>query len=111
MGIAVGIRIRTDSSSAKAFASKPGFSKMKHIQLRHAFLQQLVQEGLVVLEKTPTAENPADVLTKPLDEAGLIACLKKMGALQVVQRTAEINTILVGREAVRELRRRAYRRP
>jgi len=67
----VGIRIRTDSSAAAAFAQKPGLGKLKHIQLREAFLKDLVSEGIIVLEKVRGTANCSNVLTKPVQAAEL----------------------------------------
>ena len=55
----------TDSTSAKAMATRYGMSKQtKHIQLRHLYVQDLVQGGLLKVKKVGTLENLADVLTK-----------------------------------------------
>ena len=48
------ITVYTDSSAAKASAEKPGLMHMKHMQLRELFLKQVVQHGLVVIEKVNT---------------------------------------------------------
>ena len=67
----VGIRVRTDSSAAAAFAQKPGLGRLKHIQLREAFLKDLVSEGVIVLEKVRGTANCSNVLTKPVQAAEL----------------------------------------
>ena len=66
LGLKVTITVYTDSSAAKASAEKPGLMHMKHMQLRELFLKQVVQQGLVVIEKMNTLWNPADMLTKPV---------------------------------------------
>ena len=67
MDLCVGLEVMTDSTSAKAFAAKPGLSKMKHIDIKHAYIKQMVQEGLVVMTRVASSENPADMLTKAGD--------------------------------------------
>ncbi|GMP75039.1 hypothetical protein CsSME_00032259 [Camellia sinensis var. sinensis] len=42
-------------------------SRTKHIDIRHHFIRELVEEGLVVLEHIPTEHQKADIFTKPLD--------------------------------------------
>lgn len=59
------IRIHTDSSSSKSMATRIGSSKKaNHIELKHFFIQQLVQHDLVRIIKINTANNTADIFTK-----------------------------------------------
>ncbi|GJT79377.1 retrovirus-related pol polyprotein from transposon TNT 1-94 [Tanacetum coccineum] len=41
-------------------------SRTKHIKIRHHFLRDNVQKGHISIEKVPSVENIADILTKPL---------------------------------------------
>nr|GEW66212.1 copia protein [Tanacetum cinerariifolium] len=41
-------------------------SRTKHIKIRHHFLRDNVQKGNISLEKVPSEDNIADILTKPL---------------------------------------------
>lgn len=41
-------------------------SRTKHIEICHHFLRDNVQKGNISIEKEPTEENIADILTKPL---------------------------------------------
>nr|GEU97715.1 retrovirus-related Pol polyprotein from transposon TNT 1-94 [Tanacetum cinerariifolium] len=41
-------------------------SRTKHIEIRHHFLGDNVQRGHILIEKVPSVENIADLLTKPL---------------------------------------------
>ena len=59
------LRLFVDASATKAFLTRQGVGKMKHIAARELWLQQLVQQNEVIIEKLPRAENPADVLTHP----------------------------------------------
>ena len=40
--------------------------KVKHIDIRHHYLRELVKSGLIVFEQVPSADNLADLFTKPL---------------------------------------------
>lgn len=42
-------------------------SKIKHIDIKHHFIQQLVEENVVSLDYVKTEDQLADILTKPLD--------------------------------------------
>ena len=55
----------TDSSSGKAFLSKNGLSsKLKHMQLRHLWIQDCFHSGESKLAKFPTLLNLGDIGTK-----------------------------------------------
>ncbi|GJY79222.1 retrovirus-related pol polyprotein from transposon TNT 1-94 [Tanacetum coccineum] len=41
-------------------------SRTKHIKIRHQFLHDNVQKGHISIEKEPSVDNIADILTKPL---------------------------------------------
>ncbi|GJV20960.1 retrovirus-related pol polyprotein from transposon TNT 1-94 [Tanacetum coccineum] len=41
-------------------------SRTKHIEIRHHFLHDNVQKGHISIEKVPSVDNIADILTKPL---------------------------------------------
>ena len=61
------IRIYTDSESAKAIASMEGLlRRVRHLELRCAYLQQKVQSGRVILEFISGAYNASDGLTKSM---------------------------------------------
>ncbi|GMP54042.1 hypothetical protein CsSME_00019320 [Camellia sinensis var. sinensis] len=57
-----------DNTSAINISKNPvQHSRTKHIDIRHHFIRELVEEGLVVLEHIPTEHQKADIFTKPLD--------------------------------------------
>ena len=58
--------LSTDSSAAKAFASRGGLGKIRHMEVKWLWLQGEVRSGRVVLRKVAGTRNPADVLTKYL---------------------------------------------
>ena len=61
----VKITLKTDSSAGKTMASRLGISrKSKHIELRRLWIQDILSEGVMSLEKVGTHHNPSDVLTK-----------------------------------------------
>jgi len=57
-----------DNTSAINISNNPvQHSKTKHIDIRHHFIRDLVEDGAVSLEFIPTESQLADFLTKPLD--------------------------------------------
>ena len=75
----VKITIKTDSSAGKTMASRLGISrKSKHIELKHLWIQDVLSEGIISLEKVGTHHNPSDVLTKFVQAAVLGQHLPKL---------------------------------
>eukprot|EP00971_Amphidinium_carterae_P233502 4634054-Amphidinium_carterae.3 len=63
----VTMSMNTDSSAGKALASRLGlYKKTKHVHLRYLYMQDIIQCGEMTISKTPTTDNPADILTKHL---------------------------------------------
>ena len=77
----VNIRIHTDSSSGKSMATRIGSSKKaKHIELKHLFIQQLVQHDLARILKINTANNTADIITKYVATETLLSISTMLGS-------------------------------
>ena len=53
-----------DSQSAKAWASKRGLGRMKHVMLEYKYVQDVVEKKLTNLEYINTKQNEADLMTK-----------------------------------------------
>ena len=53
-----------DSHSAKAWASKRGFGRMKHVMLQYMFVQDVVEKKQTTLACVHTKSNKADLMTK-----------------------------------------------
>jgi hypothetical protein len=59
-----------DSAGAEALAQNEGVSnKTKHIRYCHHFIRQCAEHKLIAIRHIEGAENPADMLTKPLAHA------------------------------------------
>ena len=58
-------RLYSDSQSSIHLAKNSSFHyKTKHIQLKYHFIQYVLKDELLKLEKIHTSQNPADMLTK-----------------------------------------------
>ena len=51
---------------------------MKHLALKELFLKELVEEGILKIERVAGKMNVADVLTKPLLPHAFAKCLQKL---------------------------------
>jgi hypothetical protein len=76
------IGIYIDSTGALSFAENAQFSpRTKHIDIKHHFIRDHLEKGLIKLSYIPTEDNAADALTKPLDRVKFEKCRAKMGIL------------------------------
>ena len=59
--------IKGDSRGAIALTKNmKDHGKIKHINIRHHYIRELVKSGAVSLEQVPSSDNLADLFTKPL---------------------------------------------
>ena len=63
---AVKQRLFVDSTSAKFVVQRSGVGRLKHVSIKHMFLQQLLRQKVFSIHKVPTRINPADLNTKKL---------------------------------------------
>ena len=80
LGWKMSVRVHTDSSAAKAVASRRGLRKLRHIELKYLWVQELVQEQRIAIKKINGLDNPADCLTKPKDFKCFEPLLSRLGA-------------------------------
>ncbi len=66
------VYLHTDSSAAKAFISRRGFGRMRHMEVKQLWLQECVKQGTIKLIKIAGNLNPADLMTKFHDLNGLL---------------------------------------
>jgi hypothetical protein len=56
-----------DNQSAIAIARNPEFhARTKHIEVRHHYVREKLEDGVIDLQYLPTADQTADILTKAL---------------------------------------------
>ena len=60
-------KIKGDNRGAIALTKNTkDHGKVKHIDIRHHYIRELLQSGVIAVEQVPTADNLADIFTKPL---------------------------------------------
>ena len=64
LGHEVTLTNHVDSQSAKAWASRRGLGRMKHVMLKYMFVQDVVEKKLTNLAYINTKANKADLMTK-----------------------------------------------
>ena len=80
LGWKMDVRIWTDSNAAKAVGPRRGLGKLRHVELKWSWVQDMVKEGRVKLRTVRGDENVADHLTKPKTRAEVEWLLEKVGA-------------------------------
>jgi len=89
----VEIVIASDSQAAISSQLRPGMGKMKHVELKYMFVQQLAKDGKVKLVKIAGAENSSDLGTKYLEKREFEKHRAAVGLLPMDEETAETNTV------------------
>ena len=74
--------LHVDNNSSIALAqSTQGHSRAKHIDIRHHYIRERVQEGDIDVRHIPSSENLADICTKPLPRAAHSYLINLMGLM------------------------------
>ena len=85
--------LHTDSTAARAMALRSGSGRAKHVDLKMMFIQELVKKKIVHVRKIGTLNNPADLLTKAVDQATLERLLRSTGVSRLdAPEIAEVTT-------------------
>ena len=76
------VKLFIDNQSAMSLMKNATFHDwMKHIEIRHHYIREKVDEGEIVLEYLLTVEQVADILTKPLSREKHICFIEGMGLI------------------------------
>jgi hypothetical protein len=71
------VQIFGDNQASLAIASDPmSHRRTKHIDVRYHYVRQLIAFGKMGVDYVPTADMPADVLTKPLPLPAFTRCIR-----------------------------------
>jgi hypothetical protein len=80
------VTVMEDNQGSIALANNPSdHARTKHIDIRHHFIRQLVEENRIVLDYCPTEDMVADIFTKALARDRHVKLCKLIG---LVDRTA-----------------------
>ncbi|KAJ0903945.1 putative RNA-directed DNA polymerase [Helianthus annuus] len=73
-----------DSQAAENIIKNPvSHSTTKHIDIRHHFVRDCYEKGLISLHHVPTKDQLADVLTKALDTSTFESLISRIGMLNM----------------------------
>ena len=57
------IRLETDSSAASGIVRRRGCGKMKHLEAKQLWVQDVIMKKEIAVKKIPREKNPSDVFT------------------------------------------------
>lgn len=81
IGIKHGSVVRCDSSSGRALASRVGFGRTKHVDVKKAWNQETLVKRKIRLVEVTTLLNLADIGTKSFGRDRLIELATKVGLM------------------------------
>ena len=73
LGRGLALRVHTDSSAAQGICSRSGIGKVWHLAVGQLWVQERLKDGTFTLHKCWGEVNPADLLTKHLNQAKIEA--------------------------------------
>ena len=79
LGVEAAVRVHADSSAAKGIAARTGLGKTRHIAVHLLWIQEKVRGKAIELLKCKGTENPADLLTKHLDQTSRCKYYERWG--------------------------------
>jgi hypothetical protein len=77
-GRSCALRVHVDSSAAIGICRRTGVGKVRHLDTRLLWIQELVRDGTLEVVKIAGTENPADLMTKHLAADFISAHLIKL---------------------------------
>ena len=78
------VTVFCDSQSAIHLAKNQVYhARTKHIDVRYHFVREIIEEGVVLVQKIKTDDNPADMLTKVVTTIKFNHCLHLINIAKV----------------------------
>jgi histone deacetylase 1/2 len=93
IGEEVKIRIVSDSTSALAIVKRRGVGRVRHLDIRSLFLQDMFRAGVLKVLYTPGTENIADLFTKALPIARFTSLVTQLGISAETEELCSINML------------------
>ena len=88
MGWKYDIAVHYDATAALGIARRRGLGKVRHLDVTDLWIQEKVRAKAVTLHKVEGLKNPADVLTKYVDQATMTRALEFMSLRRMDGRAA-----------------------
>ena len=86
LGCEMSVTVKSDSSAAIGTCSRYGLGKLKHVDVRHLWIQEKVDKREIKLVKVKGTHNPADAMTKYLGRPEIDAALWRISVVRCTGR-------------------------
>ena len=80
LGIQTTCVMKVGCTAAKRITNRRGHGIVKHLQTRELWLQDIVKDKRIDIQKVATIDNPADLVTMHLDSKTAAGRLKRLSA-------------------------------
>ena len=77
--VGLNITCLCDSSAAIGVANRTGVGKIRHLAVHLLWLQEKVRSKEIAIQKVDGVKNPADLLTKHIDQHALLRYMHELG--------------------------------
>ena len=88
MGYELDVSIWTDSDAGRSIASRRGLGKVRHLELRYLWVQDVVKERRLKMRRVDGERNVADHLTKPKNKNDMKVKIGDAGGVLVDKEVA-----------------------
>ena len=78
MGLNTQVSIESDATAAIGMAARQGLGRVRHISVADLWVQQRLKRGDITTRKVDGTQNPADLMTKPMDSEKISRFLRKL---------------------------------
>ena len=78
LGLDLRLRLHTDSTAAIGVCRRRGIGRIRHLAVADLWLQDKIRTGDMSIHKVLGADNPADIMTKYVNQAVLEKGLQRM---------------------------------
>ena len=78
MGWDADIKLHVFATVAQAMAIRQGIGKIRHLEVRYLWLQEMAKSGVIAVRKMNSELNTADVLTKPMSFSEMLGKLGRV---------------------------------
>ena len=97
-GFPSALRVHTDSTAARGISQRQGVGKVRHLEVKTLWVQQLVQQKRLEVLKVAGDQNPADLNTKVHGKAKFLELVKLYGVKNAGQKDDDFTVATITNE-------------
>ena len=85
MGYDMGVRVWTDSDAGRSMASRRALGKVRHMELRYLWVQEVAEEKRLEVRRVDGEQNIADHLTKGKHKEDMKVKIASAGGILILK--------------------------